>query len=75
MLAEGSACGGEGEGGDGGVLVGEVKVEPVCGGGENGVGVGLDLLPLSDVRIVFLILYPETDQSGTVSSYCEGSDR
>lgn len=33
LLAEGCACGGEGEVCDGGSLVGEVKVKPVGGGG------------------------------------------
>lgn len=74
LLAKGSACRSEGEGGDSGALVGEVKVEPIGSGGQDGVVVGEDLVPLGCVGVVFLVFYPETGEGSGGGGYCEETD-
>ena len=74
LLAEISSLWGEGESGDRRVFAGEVLVEPVGSGGEDGVVVEGNLVPLGDVWIVFLILYPETGQGGGGGGEGKGAD-
>lgn len=69
LLAEWSSLWGEGKC-DGGDFAGEVEVEPICSGGEDGVGRWGDFLPLACIGIVFLVLYPKTCESGGGGGYC-----